>query len=292
MRYELQNEQLKIEIDSFGAELKAVTRISDGRQYLWYADAKYWGRTSPVLFPFVGVPKNKEYCYAGKTYPMGQHGFARDMEFTLESQEKNVIWFGLSSTEETLEKYPFAFRLHIGYELSGNEVKVLWKVENTDTKNMYFSIGAHPAFLCPVNGEEDKIGYGLQFGGLTDEIHHHGNTPEGLAVMEDEILLLKDGKVTFTPGFFDKCTYMVEGKQTGEVSLLDKEGKPYVTVLFDTPLFAVWSPEGKNAPFVCIEPWYGRCDAVDFSGSLEERDYENRLAPEETFEAEYRMRFQ
>lgn len=292
MRYELQNEQLKIEIDSFGAELKAVTRISDGRQYLWYADAKYWGRTSPVLFPFVGVPKNKEYCYAGKTYPMGQHGFARDMEFTLESQEKNRIWFCLSSTEETLEKYPFAFRLHIGYELSGNEIKVLWKVENTDTKNMYFSIGAHPAFLCPVNGEEDKIGYGLQFGGLTDEIHHHGNTPEGLAVMEDEILLLKDGKVTFTPGFFDKCTYMVEGKQTGEVSLLDKEGKPYVTVLFDTPLFAVWSPEGKNAPFVCIEPWYGRCDAVDFSGSLEERDYENRLAPEETFEAEYRMRFQ
>lgn len=292
MRYELQNEQLKIEIDSFGAELKAVTRISDGRQYLWYADAKYWGRTSPVLFPFVGVPKNKEYRYAGKTYPMGQHGFARDMEFTLESQEKNGIWFGLSSTEETLEKYPFAFRLHIGYELSGNEVKVLWKVENTDTKNMYFSIGAHPAFLCPINGEEDKKGYGLQFGGLTDVLHHHGNTPEGLAVMEDGVLPLKDGRVAFTPGFFDKCTYMAEGKQTGEVSLLDKEGQPYVTVLFDAPLFAVWSPEGKNAPFVCIEPWYGRCDAVDFSGSLEERDYENRLAPEETFEAEYRMRFQ
>ena len=292
MRYELQNEQLKIEIDSFGAELKAVTRISDGRQYLWYADAKYWGRTSPVLFPFVGVPKNKEYCYAGKTYPMGQHGFARDMEFTLESQEKNRIWFCLSSTEETLEKYPFAFRLHIGYELSGNEIKVLWKVENTDTKNMYFSIGAHPAFLCPVNGEEDKIGYGLQFGGLTDGIHHHGNTPDGLAVMDDEVLPLNNGKVTFTSGFFDKCTYMVEGKQTGEVSLLDKEGKPYVTVFFDTPLFAVWSPEGKNAPFVCIEPWYGRCDAIDFNGSLEDREYENKLAGGEMFAAEYRMRFQ
>lgn len=292
MRYELQNEQLKIEIDSFGAELKAVTRISDGRQYLWYADAKYWGRTSPVLFPFVGVPKDKKYRYAGKTYAMGQHGFARDMEFALEKQEKNSLWFCLTSTEETLEKYPFAFRLHIGYELVENEVKVLWKVENTDTKEMYFSIGAHPAFLCPVNGEEDKMGYGLQFGGLTDEIHHHGNTPEGLAVMENEILPLKDGKVIFTSGFFDKCTYMVEGKQTGEVSLLDKEGKPYVTVFFDTPLFAVWSPEGKNAPFVCIEPWYGRCDAIDFNGSLEDREYENKLAGGEMFAAEYRMRFQ
>lgn len=291
MRYQLKNNQLKIEIDSFGAELKSVTRISDGRQYLWYADAKYWGRTSPVLFPFVGVPKNKEYRYAGKTYAMGQHGFARDMEFALETQEKDRIWFSLTSTEETFEKYPFAFRLHIGYELVENEVKVLWKVENTDTKEMYFSIGAHPAFLCPINGEESKLGYGLQFGGLTDSIHHHGNTPEGLAVMEDEVLPLKDGRVTFTPGFFDKCTYMAEGKQTGEVSLLDKEGKPYVTVLFDTPLFAVWSPEGKNAPFVCIEPWYGRCDAVDFNGSLEERDYENKLAVGENFAAEYRMRF-
>ena len=39
----------------------------------WCGDPKYWGRTSPVLFPFVGAPKNKEYRYEGRTYPMGQH---------------------------------------------------------------------------------------------------------------------------------------------------------------------------------------------------------------------------
>lgn len=291
MRYRLENEQFKVEIDSFGAELKTVTRKIDGREYLWYADETYWGRISPVLFPFVGAPKNKEYRYDGKTYAMGQHGFARDMEFTLEKQEENRIWFFLNSTEETLAKYPFSFCLHIGYELVENEVKVLWRVENTDSREMYFSIGAHPAFLCPINGEEDKLGYGLHFGGLTDCVHHHGNTPEGMAVMEDEVLPLDNGKVIFTPGFFDKCTYMVEGKQTGEVSLLDKKGNPYVTVLFDAPLFAVWSPEGKNAPFVCIEPWYGRCDAVDFCGTLEQRAYENKLSAGEEFAAEYRMRF-
>jgi galactose mutarotase-like enzyme len=84
---------------------------------------------------------------------------------------------------------------------------------------------------------------------------------------------------------------MVEGAQTGEVSLLDRQKNPYVTVCFDTPLFAVWSPEGKNAPFVCIEPWYGRCDAQGFTGSLEERDYEQVLAPGAEFAAEYRMIF-
>lgn len=291
MRYTLENETLKVEIDSFGAEIKSIRRVSDDREYMWCGDPKYWGRTSPVLFPFVGAPRNKEYRYEGKTYAMGQHGFARDMEFELELSEQGSIWFVLSSTEETYAKYPFHFKLHIGYALRENEVRALWKVENTDSRPMYFSIGAHPAFLCPIHGEGDKLGYGLKFGGLTDELHHHGNTPEGMAVMEDEVLALTDGAVRFTPGFFDKCTYMVEGAQTGEVSLLDRDGEAYVTVRFDAPLFAVWSPEGKDAPFVCIEPWYGRCDAVDFEGSLAERAYENELAPDGAFTASYGMEF-
>ena len=195
-------------------------------------------------------------------------------------------------TEETMKKYPFAFVLKIGYNLTGNELKVMWKVENPDTKTLYFSIGAHPAFLCPFHDEESKLGYGLQFAGLK-ELHHHGNTPDtGLAVMSEDIVIpLEDEKVYFTPGFFDRCTYMVEGKQTGEVSLVTPDGKPYVTMDFDAPLFAIWSPEGKDAPFVCIEPWYGRCDADDFDGTLEERAYENAVEPEQIFEASYSIRY-
>ena len=108
---------------------------------------------------------------------------------------------------------------------------------------------------------------------------------------EDLVIPLEDEKVYFTPGFFDRCTYMVEGKQTGEVSLVTPDGKPYVTMDFDAPLFAIWSPEGKDAPFVCIEPWYGRCDADDFEGTLEERAYENALEPEQAFEASYSIRY-
>ena len=292
MRYILENDILRAEIDSLGAELKSVKRKSDEKEYMWYGDKKYWGRTSPVLFPFVGSCNGKEYRYDGKTYPIGQHGFARDMEFALESQTADSIWFALAANEETLAKYPFVFVLKIGYQLVENALKVLWKVENTDQKAMYFSIGAHPAFLCPFNGEADKIGYGLQFAGLT-EVHHHGNTPDtGLAVMDEDIVIpLTDEKVYFTPGFFDRCTYMVEEKQTGEVSLVTPDGTPYVTVDFDTPLFAIWSPEGKNAPFVCIEPWYGRCDEVGFAGSLEERAYGNTLQAGEVFEKSYSIRY-
>lgn len=219
MRYTLENENLKVEIDSFGAEIKSV-KENQITLNICGVVIKVLGQNIPVLFPFVGAPKNKEYRYDGKTYTMGQHGFARDMEFTLESQTEENISFVLTDTAETCEKYPFHFALHIGYELCKNEVKVNWTVENTDTKELYFSIGAHPAFNCPVHGEENKTGYGLKFGGLADTIHHHGNTPDGMAVMEDKVLALKDGCVTFTEGFFDECTYMVEGKQTGEVSCL------------------------------------------------------------------------
>ena len=104
--YELRNSTISVKIDSHGAELKSLQRLDTGTEYMWCGDAKYWGRTSPVLFPFVGGVKNREYRVKGKTYSMGQHGFARDMDFTLLSQSDSEIWFELRSDEETLEKYP------------------------------------------------------------------------------------------------------------------------------------------------------------------------------------------
>ena len=102
MRYTLENENLKVEIDSFGAEIKSVKRKSDNFEYMWCGDKKYWGRTSPVLFPFVGAPKNKEYRYDGKTYTMGQHGFARDMEFTLVKHNDGMLVMRLESDENKI----------------------------------------------------------------------------------------------------------------------------------------------------------------------------------------------
>lgn len=280
---------------------------------MWCGDKKYWARTSPVLFPFVGSLKNKEYVAKGKTYPMGQHGFARDMEHELLRQSDDTIWFSLKSNEETLAKYPYAFQLRIGYQLTEQCVKVLWEVENTGNEILPFSIGAHPAFNCPMGEQESKAGYRISFGRFTEQpkntacntiidsnatllpvdvIHHHGNTRDtGLAVTEDLELTLQDGMCDITEGFFDRCTYMIEGNQANCVGLIDPEGNEYVKVLFDTPLFAIWSPEEKNAPFVCIEPWYGRCDHVDFRGEISDREFTNFLEAGRTFHGEYVMMF-
>ena len=303
MRYFIENSRLKVEIDSFGAEVKSVLNKNNYREYMWYGNGKYWGRTSPVLFPFVGSLKDKKYTWEGKEYPMGQHGFARDNEFTLVSQTDDEIWFEFTSNEDTLKKYPFNFILKIGYKLTSNEitddVKVMWEVINPDDNTMYFSIGAHPAFLCPLHGFENskllnqgcKTGYKLYFEDV-EEIHHHGNDVAlGLATRDDNVLALEDGYVTITDDFFDRCTYMIGGNQTKCVGIADEEGRRAVDVCFDTPLFAIWSPEKKNAPFICIEPWYGRCDAIDFEGDLSQREFTNTLAPKETFTGGYTMKF-
>ena len=292
MRYVLENEVLKVEIDSHGAELKSVINKSTGQEYMWQGDPKYWGRTSPILFPFVGRLKNNSFLHGGVTYPMTPHGFARDMEHNLVSQDESSIRFKLVTNDDTLKSFPFSFSLHIGYELDGNELKVLWEVRNNSKdKHMHFSIGAHPAFNCPIHGEDSKEGYKLYFEGL-DEVHHHGNSRiTGLSIKEDLVLPLTDNRATITPEFFDRCTYIVEGNQTKVVGLEDPQGNRIVTVLFDMPLFALWSPEEKNAPFVCIEPWYGRCDDENFEGTLKAREYDNALEAGEKFNTSYIIRF-
>lgn len=291
MRYVIENDSLRVEIDSLGAELKSVKNKATGQEYMWQGDPQFWGRTSPILFPFVGSLKDKCYTYEGKTYSMGQHGFARDMEFELITQIPTDIYFELDSTEDTRQKYPFDFNLGVGYTLNGNELQVTWNVFNTsENKKLHFSIGAHPAFNCPIHGEESKAGYKFYFGGAK-EIHHHGHTDTGLSVEEDIVLPLENHRATITPEFFDGATYIIEGPQTKEIGVEDPEGNRFVTVCFDMPVVALWSPPGKNAPFLCIEPWFGRCDAHDFEGTLEERAFNNMLEAQKLFHTSYTIRF-
>lgn len=261
---QLDNGIIKAEISSHGAELKSA--IKNDREYMWCADPEYWGRTSPVLFPIVGGLKNKRYIFGGKEYPMGQHGFARDCDFELKASDDTSAVYILKSNEDTKKKYPFDFELEIGYRLEGSSIAVSWRVINRGTDKMYFSIGAHPAFNL-----KDGVNY---FIFDTDSpIKYKLLGENGLLDKYTEYSLENNGGAEIVKGMFDKDALVVEDNQAHEVSLCDSDKQPYVKVSFDAPLFGLWSPAGKNAPFVCIEPWYGRCDGSDFDGTLEERDY-------------------
>lgn len=283
----LENEKLKLEISEFGAELQEIKLKENGRNYLWNGDSAFWGRRSPVLFPFVGALKNKEYRYNGETFSMGQHGFARDMEFELIENNEKSAWYELKSNEETRKKYPFEFSLKIGYELLENTIKVKWKVENQDKKTMYFSIGAHPAFVVPVDKREECF---LKFDNPNDLTNTR--LENGLANEKN----LKNGKIVTQNGnlkiqkdLFQYDALILENSQVREISLCTPDKKEFITVKFDSPLVGIWSPYKEKCPFVCIEPWYGRCDGVEFDGELQDRKWQQSLAEGEIFQCEYEI---
>lgn len=292
-QYKIFNDKMELLIDSHGAELRSLR--TSGIEYMWQADAAYWARTSPVLFPFVGGLRNKEYRYEGTTYSMTQHGFARDMEFQLKEQSADSITFVLQDNEVSREKYPFRFLLEIKYTLLDSGVEVAWRVLNTGAEELLFSIGAHPAFNCPFHIDEKQSDYSFVLRKQGKELTQFRNTlltPQGLASRKQGIISLNNGTLPIAENLFDGDALVIEHYQADEVAILDASGKEYVRVSFDMPLFGLWSPPKKNAPFVCIEPWCGRCDAEDFEGELAEREYSQSLESGAEFRTSYKIMVQ
>ncbi|SEW46537.1 aldose 1-epimerase family protein [[Clostridium] fimetarium] len=289
--FKIATENITVTISSLGAELVSVKNNFDNREYIWCANPKYWKRHSPVLFPLVGRYKNDKSQYEDKEYSMSQHGFARDKEFKLTMKSENEIWFNIEADEDTLSKYPFKFKLECGYRVIGNSVEVMWKVTNKDTKKMYFSLGAHPAF-APPSSDVDMTNCSLQFDQDKDRIVYSLLNENGLLLDDKYTIPLNNKCIKITSDMFDKDALVIENSQTKEVSLLDGNNIPFVTVKFDAPLFGVWSPVKSNVPFVCIEPWYGRSDSTTFDGDLETREWGNELDVEKVFEANYILIFQ
>lgn len=310
----LTNGIITIGVNDHGAELCSL--MCKGREYLWGAYPEYWKRHSPVLFPIVGSLWNGEFRSKGKTYKMSQHGFARDMDFTLLSVSDDEIWYELRSTDETLQKYPYEFILRIGYKLHGSSVDVCWEVENPSDEEIAFQIGAHPAFYWPLLSNEvisqgveamEKVlaedrqrgffSFNLMNRKLADFVSpafpfvHSQTIKEQGCVSEADICAydVRNGALRIFPKLFDRDALILDERQTDIVTLLDIDRKPYLSVAFSAPVVGLWSPPHKNAPFVCIEPWYGRADEVGYNGTFEERKHMNHLAPHSTFKAKYEI---
>jgi len=291
------NGTLRIEINHHGAELTGLKR--GGREYLWNGDPAYWKRHSPVLFPIVGSVWDGRYRHDGREYALSQHGFARDMDFTLIGSGSTSLVYELRSNEQTKEKYPFDFVLRIAYELVGeSSVAVRWQVHNpSDSATMHFAIGAHPAFLLRPGqfGAIDKsVPVAAYFalkkqGEPLSSIRRRHFGEKGCLSDEEETLRLREGGLlAVCPDTFRRDAIVAEDSQIDEVTLLSSAHEPLLRLRFDAPLVGLWAPrESEYSPFVCIEPWYGRADRVAFDGDFAEKDWQNHLQAGQTFESVY-----
>lgn len=290
--YILKNERFCAKISEIGAELQS---INDGKtEYLWQGDPAYWGRRSPILFPIVGSVWNAEFRVDGKTFNMGQHGFARDMVFQVLEQTDTEASFRLESSEKTLSLFPYPFILDIKYVLEGNRLDVIWKVTNPSEENIYFQIGAHPAFYYPdYNPSTTDRGY-LSFGKKGD-LHSTALKEKGCvdAGKTFKIEIPENGLLPITSETFDDIdTILLENSQIDTIAMLRSDKSPWLTMTFDAPVVGIWSPPHKDAPFICLEPWYGRCDRAEFSGEFKDKDWTNALKPGQAFETKYSVTFE
>jgi galactose mutarotase-like enzyme len=225
----------------------------------------------------------------GVEYEMGQHGFARDMDFTLVEGNDTEVRYRLESSAETLAKYPYPFVLEIAYKLQGNRLDVIWEVCNPSQEDMYFQIGAHPAFYYP-DYDPQAAGRGFLSFDRSEGLECIRIKEKGCvdAVTRYPLEIPQDGKLPLTKETFDQIdTIMLEDSQIARVTLHRNDGSPWLSLCFDAPVVGIWSPPTKNAPFICLEPWYGRCDRAGYEGDYRDKDWIQRLAPGERFSSVY-----
>jgi len=283
---ELRNEQISIIVSEKGAELQSI-KDANGKEYLWQGDPKFWPRRSPILFPIVCSVNNDTYQVEGQEYHLPRHGFARDMEFKLIGKSERKVTFALESNEDTKKVYPYDFTLSVSYTLEDNKIGVIWHVLNTDKQEIHFQIGGHPAFNIPNMKAGDNHSGCIRLDNKEpmDALHSYGDGSHEM----DEIPFIEaeNGIMELSNNTWRNDSIKIHKSQLHRAELLNKAGEAEVTVEFRTPVIAFWSPYGKEAPFVCIEPWYGIGDPRSFKGEFKDKPLMNHLLPGASFMSKY-----
>lgn len=274
------------EIEEMGAEIKSLKL--DAEEFMWNKK-DFWPKTSPVLFPFVGGLREGKYIYEGVEYSMPtRHGFARDNKFEVVYLTDDEVTFKFSSTEETLKKYPFKFELYMKYTLTGKGFNLSYLVKNIDDKDMYFSIGAHPAFLLEENyenvnyiefeKEESASKYRLHESGFYDGLKEFFSKQENKKVIEILDNNFEEDAISFKGLNSNKV--FIKSRNNDKEVMVDFTGFPYV---------AFWKP--LKAPFVCIEPWFGINDNINQGRDIKEKEGIQKLESNSEFNAILKFEF-
>lgn len=279
--FTIENHLIRATINPKGAELTSLYHKSFDLDYLWNGDPAFWGKHSPVLFPIVGTLKDNTYLFEGKPYHLGRHGFARDTPFAVETQTFDSITFLLKEDEQLLQQYPFPFELRIRYVAVDDALTVTYTVNNTGKKDMYFSIGAHPAFRLPLAEGTAYNDYYIHF----NQVETAGRWPiagDGLIQTVPIPLLENTQQLPLKKELFFQDAIVLKNLQSTSLSIRANNTLHGIDVDFPGfPYLGIWA--AKNADFVCIEPWCGIADSTDTTQEFTEKEGINKLAAGDTF---------
>ena len=272
----IQSDNLKVEISLKGAEVTSVIDKASRTEFMWNANPQIWNRHAPILFPIVGkLNQNTLHC-KGKNYTMGQHGFARDKTFEVLEIYTDLVRFMLVSDDVSLANFPYQFKLFITYAVKENYLEITYEVYNTDTEKMYFSIGAHPGFLLP---EKDFNSFEIQFESKENLETHL--LKEGLFSGEKALLHENTNRLLLNENTFQKDALVFKNLNSKFICLKHLNSEWEIKLCYEGfPYLGVWA----NHPFqdfICLEPWKGLADKIDFNGDLSKKEGIVELEPQE-----------
>jgi galactose mutarotase-like enzyme len=255
---------LSVAVTARGAELVSIR--DGGHELLWQAGPE-WPRHSPVLFPIVGRLHDDHFLHEGRSYRLGQHGFARDMDFAWTEQSATGCRLELRDSAESRALYPFAFQLELTYAIENEALKVRYRLTNIGDVVLPAALGAHPGFAWPILPGVAKEAHEVRFARAEDApVHRVANgllTEEAVSPVIDRVLRLE-------PDLFANDA-LVFTQLTSRSLRYSGRGTPVLEIAWEGfEQLGIWSKPG-GAPFLCIEPWHGFADPAGFTGTLLEK---------------------
>ena len=285
--YQISNELLQIAIKKIGAELCEISSVKNNTPFMWDANPNIWGSFAPNLFPVIGALKNNTYLFEGKTYTMPKHGFIRhntDIKCIKETQ--NSLTFQLTYNDGLLKIYPFKFSYTITYTLENNQLIVHHEISNLDTKAMYFNLGGHPAFKCPVYTDEKYTDYSLLFEHTETAETYLLNTENGLISNQTKPVFNGTNTIPLDYNLFKKDALIFKDLKSRKVTLHSKTKGDILTVTHTNfPHLGLWAK--PNADYVCIEPWIGYADTETTNQDITAKEGIMKLDTNGIFKAKY-----
>lgn len=283
MKITIHDEKASAVIDTLGAQL--ISYQDAGKtEYIWQRDKAVWGSCSPLLFPTIGNCRNGRTMIGGIWYDIPKHGFCRDAEFSCRqiSEAEAAFWF--SSNDQTRRLYPFEFRLTLTYRLQDGALHMTYQVENLQSEPLYYCLGAHPGFLCPMEKDASFEDYILEL----EKPEHISSIVYDIPnlqfdVARSRVTLNGERQIPLTHELFQDDAIFFDGLISRSVSLIHKDSKKGVQV--DFPGFetvAFWTMDRPDATFLCVEPWNGSAIRSDEDDHYEHKKHLQTVAAGES----------
>ncbi|MGL5124642.1 MAG: aldose 1-epimerase family protein [Fusobacteriaceae bacterium] len=285
---QISNGFLTAEIEIKGAEVRKIWNNETMENYFWEPVPEIWNGVSPVLFPTVGKSINDEIRYNGKTYKLGNHGFARHTIFKVERAYKSEVTLLLTDEMLPKDSFMYQFEFRVKYSLVDKKLVTTYSVYNPMDEEIQFSVGAHPAIKCPFDENHKLSDYYIEF--PKDEmLKQHFVNELALYTNETKEFVLKENKIDLAEIDVADTLVFSEYKST-YVELVEKDSDKKVKVSIEGfPYTAFWNKKGMN--YICIEPWHGKSEDVDFKGEFSEKKDLVKLNGDKTWESSYTIEF-